>query len=238
MVTRMLGASLVALALVSPAGADFKIQGWTFDQDALGNPPAGFIVGMANMEAGRWEVTADAKSASPSHVLSRIPSDKPNPAPQVIFLDGIEAMNLDMTIRIKAVSSGDGQGGGVVFRADDERNYYVVWLSPQEKLVRMDKVVSGEAKTLQVLKVETLEPGRWHNLRLTIRSAEMEALYDNRQILSAREEAWEFGRYKKGKVGLWARGPAVTYFDNVRFTSMDEGTGGTPLGGTETTIIR
>ena len=34
------------------------------------------------------------------------------------------------------------------------------------------------------------------------------------------------------------RGPGVVYFDNVRFTPMDEGTGSAPLGGTETTIIK
>jgi hypothetical protein len=29
-----------------------------------------------------------------------------------------------------------------------------------------------------------------------------------------------------------------TYFDNVRFTAMDGGTGSAPLGGTESTIIK
>ena len=235
---RMLVALLVALALGSPAWADFKIQDWSFDKDSPGTPPAGFVVGKTNGESGRWEVAADAKAVSAPHVLVRIPSEKQSPAPQVIFIDGIEAMNLDLTVRIKTASNGDGQGGGVIFRAEDDRNYYVVWLNPQEKLVRLDKVVSGEVKPLQDLKVESMEIGRWHNLRLSIRSAEMEAIFDNRQLISAREEAWEFGRYKKGKVGLWARGPAVTYFDNLRFTPMDGGTGGAPLGGTETTIIK
>ena len=239
MFIRMFAVALAALAWGGPAwAADFKIQAWTFDKDLPGRPPSGFVVGKTNGEGGRWEVAADAKAVTAPHVLSRIPSGQPSPTPQVIFIDGIEAMNLDMTVRIKMLSSGAGQGGGVVFRAEDDRNYYVLWISPQEKLVRIDKVVNGEATTLGDLNVESLESGKWHSLRLTIRSSELEAMFDNRQYIAAREAAWEFGRYKKGKVGLWARGPAATYFDDVRYTSMDGGTGSAPLGGTETTIIK
>lgn len=238
MFLRMFAAAWVALALGSPAwAADFKFQDWRFDKDTPGSPPAGFVIGKTNGEGGRWEVATDAKAMSLPNVLSRIPSGKVSAAPQVVFLDGVEAMNLELTVRIKAASSGEGQGGGAIFRAEDDRNYYVVWLSPQEKLVRIDRVVNGEVTRLQDLSVESLEPGKWHSLRLTIRSSEMEALFDNRQIISAREDAWEFGRYKKGKVGLWASGPAATSFDNVRYSSMDGGTGSAPLGGTESTII-
>jgi len=234
----ILAAAMMMFAMGNPAWADFKIQDWSFDKDASGNPPTGFAVGNANGASGRWEVAADAKAMSLPNVLRRIPSEKTPAAPQVIFLDGIEAMNVDLTVRIKTVSGGDSQGGGAIFRAEDDRNYYVVWINPQEKLVRIDRVVNGEVKHLQDLSVESMEPGQWHSLRLTIRGAEMEALYDNRQFISAREEAWEFGRYKKGKVGLWASGPATTYFDNVRYTLMDGGTGSAPLGGTESTIIK
>ena len=234
---RLGAVAIMLLALGQPAWADFKIQAWSFDKDTPGGPPSGFVIGQANGEAGRWEVAVDAKAGSTKHVLGRIPSGKPSPEPQIVFLDGIEAMNVDLTVRIKASAGGDGQGGGVVFRAADERNYFVIWFSPQEKLVRIDKVVNGEAKTLGDLRVESMEPGKWYALRLTIRSSELEALYNNREYIAAREDAWEFGRYKKGKVGLWARGPAATYFDNVRYTSMDGGTGSAPLGGTESTII-
>ena len=238
MFIRMVAVVVAVLVLGGPAwAADFKFQDWQFDKDTPGSPPAGFIIGKMNGEGGRWEVAMDTTAVSRPNVLSRIPSKTVSAEPQVLFLDGVEAMNLDLTVRIKAASSGEGQGGGVVFRADDERNYYVAWLSPQEKLVRIDKVVNGEAKTLGDLSVESMESDKWHSLRLTIRGSEMEGLFDNRQIIAAHEGAWEFGRYKRGKVGLWARGPVATYFDNVRYTSMDGGTGSAPLGGTESTII-
>ncbi|MBI3809117.1 MAG: hypothetical protein HY284_01480 [Nitrospirae bacterium] len=232
-----MAAAIVMFALGNPAWADFKILDWSFDKDAPGNPPAGFAVGNTNGTSGRWEVTADARSSSPPHVLARIPSGSPGREPQVIFIENAEAANLDITVRMKAVAAGEGQGSGIVFRAVDDRNYYVVWLSPLEKLVRLDRVVNGEVKPLQDLKVENADIDKWHILRLNVVGPVFEAFFNNRQFLSARDEAWEFGRYAKGKVGLWAQGSATTYFDNVRFTAMDGGTGSAPLGGTESTII-
>lgn len=238
MLGQVLLSVLVLLGVAGPARADVKILGWGFDRDAPGSFPAGFVAGKANGENGRWEVTTDPKAASLPHVLALIGSDRGGTGPQVIFIEGAEAGNLDLTVRIKAVSDGSGQGGGVVFRAQDDRNYYVVWLSPQEKLVRLDRVVNGVQRSLQDLTVETAEVGKWHSLRLSIHGPLLEAIFDNRQFLSAREDAWQHGSYKKGRLGLWARGAAVTYFDNLRLTAMDEGTGSQPLGGTETTIIK
>src|SRR5207247_8536381 len=104
--------------------------------------------------------------------------------------------------------------------------------SPKVKLVRPDKLSNGETKTLQDRLVEP-KSGQWHNLRLSIRGPVLEAFFDNRRFLSAREDEWLISLYKHGKIGLWARGPGVVYFDNVRFTPMDEGTGTVAVGGTE-----
>jgi hypothetical protein len=238
MLGQVLLSVLVLLGVAGPSRADVKILDWGFDRDAPGSFPAGFVAEKATGEGGRWKVTTDPTATSLPHVLALIGSDQAGAGPQVIFIEGTEAGNLDLTVRIKAVPGGSGQGGGVVFRAQDDRNYYVVWLSPQEKLVRLDKVVNGETKPLQDLKVETAEVGKWHSLRLSIHGPLLEAIYDNRVFLSAREDAWQHGSYKKGKLGLWARGAAVTYFDNLRLTAMDEGTGSQALGGTETTIVK
>jgi hypothetical protein len=221
----------------APALADITIQDWGFESDKPGNLPKGFVPGNANGEAGRWEVTTDAKAPSVPNVLGRVPTDKAGPLPQVIFIEGAEASNLDLTVRIKAASGGEGQGGGMVFRAQDDRNYYVVWIDQPGNLVRMDKVVNGERVPLQELKVN-VEVGKWHLLRLSIRGPELEAFFDNRNFLSAREDSWQHASYKKGKVGLWARGAGATYFDNIRFILMDDGTGSGALGGSETTIIK
>ena len=236
MMMRVIGALLAVLVAGGLARADFQFQDWWFDRDQPGQLPSGFAPGSSNVGAGRWEVKADPLSSSPPNVLAHISSVQAGLSPQVLFLEKVEAANLELSVRIKAAQDGEGQGSGVVFRAQDDRNYYVVWLSPRENLVRLDKVVNGQPQTLQEIQVET-KAGTWQSLRLSIRGPILEAFL-NKRFLSAREEAWEFGRYKKGKLGLWNRGAGVVYFDNIRFTLMDGGTGSVPLGGTETTIIK
>src|SRR5438132_13164723 len=217
---RMIGALLAVLVAGGRARAHFQFEGSWFDRDQPGQLPSGFAPGSANADSGRWEVKADPQSPSPPNVLAHISSNQAGLSPQVLFLEKVEAANLELSVRIKTAQDGEGQGGGVVFRAQDDRNYYVIWLSPRESLVRLDKVVNGQPQTLQELQVET-EPGTWQSLRLSIRGPILEAFL-NKRFLSAREEAWEFGRYKKGKLGLWNRGAGVVYVDNIRFILMDE----------------
>jgi hypothetical protein len=235
MLMRTLGITFLALGTVwatvsAVRSMDIKILEWKFDKDAVGTVPEGFAPSQVNRDAGRWEVATDPRAPSPPNVLARQATEQPT-KDQIIYVDGLEAGSLDLTVRLNVGADGEGQGGGVVFRAEDERNYYVIWLSPHEKLLRLDKVVNGQVTHLQDLTVDSSDAGKWHTLRLLIHGPVMEAIFNNRQFLSGREETWAFGTYKKGKVGLWAKGAAPVYFDTVRYTDMDGSTAASgPLG--------
>ncbi|HEY3198176.1 MAG TPA: hypothetical protein VGJ57_09190 [Nitrospirales bacterium] len=223
MLIRIFYGVLLILAVATPAlTADIKIREWKFDKDPLGSVPTGFVPAKVNAEAGQWQLAEDPK-ATPRHVLMRKATDDGG-KDQMIFIDGLEPGSLDLTVRIKTASADERQGGGVVFRATDERNYYLVWISPAEKRLRLDRLIDGEITHLQDLTLDSVDPNKWHTLRVMIHGPLMEAIYNNRQFLSGREEKWEFGTYKKGKIGFWARGAAPTYFDTVRYTNMDEST--------------
>jgi hypothetical protein len=224
MVIRVTFAIYIVLNLVSGAlASDVKIQEWKFDKDQTGSVPAGFLPGKLNSEAGRWEVVQDGKAGSSPNVLARLGGES-SKAPQIIFIDGLEAESLDLTVRIKAPPVGENQAGGVVFRASDEQNYYVVWFNPQDQVLRLDKVVNGEVTHLQDLTVDSVEAGKWHLLRVLIHGPVLEALFNNRQFLSGRDQKWEFGSYKRGKIGLWAQGKGPVYFDTVRYANIDDTT--------------
>src|SRR5438093_1780054 len=233
---RAIGALLAVLVAGGLARADFQFQDWWFDRDQPGQLPSGFALGSSNVGSGRWEIKADPQSSSPPNVLAHISSDQAGLSPQVLFLERVEAANLELSVRIKTDQGGKGPGSGVVFRAQDDRNYFVIWLSPQENLFRLDKVINGQPRTLQEQQVET-KPGVWQTLRLSIRGPVLEAFLNNR-FLSAREDGWELATYKKGKIGLWSRGAGDVGFDSMRFKSMDCGRGTMPLGGDKSTIIK
>jgi hypothetical protein len=222
----MIGAVQAALLApaVSPAlSMDIKILEWKFDKDAVGTVPEGFAPSELNRSAGRWEVASDPRAPSPPNILARQATDQAN-KDQIIYIDGLEAGSLDLTVRLNVGADGAEEGGGVLFRGENDRTYYVVWLSPHEKLLRLDKVVNGQVTHVQDLTVDSADAGKWHTLRLLIHGPVMEAIFNNRQFLSGREETWAFGTYKKGKVGLWAKGAAPVYFDTVRYIDMDGST--------------
>ena len=212
---------------------DIKIQEWKFDSDAPGSVPAGFVPGKINRGAGRWQVVVDPKAPTPPNVLVRAATDQVANA-QLIFIDGLEPGSLDLTLRLRTGAGGERQGAGVVFRAIDERNYYLIWISPGEKRLRLDRLIDGEITHLQDLTLDSVDPDKWHTLRVMIHGPLMEAVFNNRQFLSGREEKWEFGTYLKGKIGLWASGESPTYFDTVRYTNMDETTSSSGPFGVET----
>jgi len=201
--------------------ASINIQEWTFDGNPPGSAPGNFVPGKLN-SMGQWRVVEDPTAPTSPHVLVRERTDDANP--QVIFIDGLESSSLDLTVRVKTSPDGQKQGAGVVFRAIDERNYYLISISYEDMRLRLDRLVDGEIRHLQDLNLDSADLRKWHTLRLTIHGPVMEATFNNRQFLSGREEKWEFGTYQSGKIGLWASGLGPVYFDNLRYTNMDEST--------------
>ena len=65
-------------------------------------------------------------------------------------------------------------------------------------------MIDGEITHLQDLTLDSVDPAKWHALRVMIHGPLMEAVFNNRQFLSGREEKWEFGTYTKGQ--NWALG--------------------------------
>src|SRR5437773_5526625 len=127
-VIRLVWSLLVVLVAGGLARADFQFQDWWFDHDQPGQAPSGFVPSSGKGDSGQWEVKADPRSSSPPNVLAHISSNQAAKGAQVLFIEKAEAANLDLTVRMKTVTDGESQGSGVVFRAQDDRNYYVVWL--------------------------------------------------------------------------------------------------------------
>src|SRR6266540_4109236 len=118
---QMIGALLAVLVAGGLARADFQFQDWWFDRDQPGQLPSGFVLGSSNVGSGRWEVKADPLSSSPPNVLAHISSDQAGLFPQVLFLEKVEAANLELSVRIKTAQDGECQGSGVVFRVFNDR---------------------------------------------------------------------------------------------------------------------
>jgi hypothetical protein len=122
--------------------------------------------------------------------------------------DQADYTDLDLSVSFKAVSGKLDQGGGVVWRYRDEKNYYIARYNPLEENYRVYKVVDGRRTQLASADV-TLSAGKWFTLRITQRGNSIKCYLEDKLHLEA-EDATFSGA---GKVGLWTKADAVTSFD-------------------------
>lgn len=51
----------------------------------------------------------------------------------------------------------------------------------------------------------------WHKLRVIMKGCRVRVLFDGEQIFELCDET-----FKEGRIGLWTKSDAVTYFDDLR----------------------
>ena len=103
-------------------------------------------------------------------------------------------------------------GRGLIWRAKDDRNYYLIRANPLERNIRVYQVLKGVRKMLKNHD-ENIDARKWHRLRIVNESCRIQVFYDDKPIFDLCDET-----FKEGKVGLWTKSDAVTYFDELRLS--------------------
>jgi hypothetical protein len=187
---------LIALATTLPADGP---RAWDFDTTPVGSTPEGL-----RPEVGTWEVVA----SDGGRALKQTAQNEDD-AYNVALIDGTEAADVDLSVRFRAVAGRLDQGGGLVWRARDARNYYVARYNPLEENLRVYKVVHGIRSQLNTAEIPHT-PG-WHTLRITMTGDHIRCYYEGRPALDLRDPTFA----EPGLVGLWSKSDARTEFDDL-----------------------
>ena len=115
--------------------ADDTKRVWTFDEEATGQIAKGFT-----NEVGEWSVVASDKGKALAQSAKN-----PNAVFNITLISDTSAKDVDLSVRMKAVAGETDQGGGLVWRAKDARNYYLARYNPLEDNYRLYKVVERQA---------------------------------------------------------------------------------------------
>jgi hypothetical protein len=128
----VLGFILVAASTGAVLAAETpKATVWNFDSDKPGEAAKGWT-----SAAGTWRVEADESAPSKTNVLAMSAADAKEPY-NVALADEPSIKDVDVAAKMRAVSGKKDQGGGLVWRAKDARNYYVVRWNPLEDNLRL-----------------------------------------------------------------------------------------------------
>jgi hypothetical protein len=180
------------------AGDDAK-KTWTFDDDETGAIAKGFT-----NEVGEWKVAASDQGRALAQLAKN-----PNSVFNVTLISDTNAKDVDLSVRMKAVAGEHDQGGGLVWRAKDAKNYYLARYNPLEDNYRLYHVVGGKRTLIQ--NVDITHSDGWHTLRVTMAGDQITCYYDGKKYLEAKDSTFP----EAGKIGLWSKADAQSQFDDL-----------------------
>ena len=185
------------------AGADAK-KTWTFDDDATGKIAKGFT-----NEVGQWSVVPSDKGKALAQTAK---SD--DAVFNVTLVADTNVKDVDVSVRLKSVAGANDQGGGLVWRAKDAKNYYIARYNHLEDNYRIYKVVDGNRTMF--LSANITHDAAWHTLRVTMKGDHIECYYDGKKYLDVHDSTFPGA----GKIGLWSKADAQSQFDDLALVGM------------------
>ncbi len=206
----VLGISLSASGAMS---ADESFLTWNFDGDASGQVPSKFVMGtfFDGHPAGEWKVIETPRALSPPKVLAQLRHKGAEHNYNLVLVEDINASNLDLSVSFLPMSGQADMGGGLIWRAQDDRNYYLTRANPLEQNIRIYRVVKGIRHMLKNYD-HIIDVRKWHSLRVIQQGCRVQVFYDDKQAFDLCDET-----FKEGRIGLWTKSDAVTYFDDLKF---------------------
>ena len=212
---RKLGfAALIAAGIVVMGHAETrKID---FTQDGLDQPPKGFEFGhTAGVgKPGKWVVQADGTNK----VLAQTDADSTRSRFPVAVLSDVSAGDVDLSVRLKPISGRVDQAAGLVWRYQNQDNYYIVRANALEGNVVLYKVEGGKRTDLPLKgegrtygKKSDVPAGQWSTLRVVATGRLFEVYFNGTKLYEVEDATFS----KAGKVGVWTKADSVTQFDDL-----------------------
>ena len=213
----------IFLALVMNAGNvaaqnETNIYQLNFDKVKVGQLPAGWKAAATNPEGplAQWAVAEDVSNSKHEKILSIIRIEDGstgvfnlNWTNQLVFQNG------DISVRMRANSGKEDQGGGIIWRVQDENNYYVARYNPLESNFRLYYVEDG-LRTMLISSDHLIsKAGVWVEIKIRHQGQHIQGWFNN--IL-----AWEINDAhlpKAGGIGLWTKADAASSFADLLVTS-------------------
>lgn len=112
--------------------------------------------------------------------------------------------------RIKCVSGSIEQMAGIVFRYQDERNYYYIRASAKGNTFRFFKLVGGERSAPIGPEME-IPVGTWHDLEVQCKGNKIDTFLNGKAVIPTLTD----NSFSSGKVGFWTKSDSVSHFSDA-----------------------
>ena len=178
---------------------------WNFDADAPGGPAADFVPFY-----GTWIVLKDETAPSRPNAYGQ--TSKAYEFPGTI-VSTKAFTDFDASVRCKMLSGIVDAAGGLIFRFQNPKAYFVVRTNLLENNFRLYRYVDGIRQPIAGAEIK-LQRDRWYTLGVECRGENIRCLLDGNALIEYKDKS-----FSKGKIGLWSKADSVTYFDNLEVTA-------------------
>lgn len=206
----------LALALLATAGLLVASEEpgpvrLDFEDAKVGEIPKGWSAAKTGPGKGSiWKIVEDKTAPKGAKVLAQT-AESPLNLFNLCVADESKFKDVEISVAFQAVEGEDDRGGGVLWRYKDADNYYTARYNPIEKNFRLYKVLLGKRTQLASVDVEA-EAGKWHTLGVTMKRDAIICSLNGKKYLEAHDGSFS----DAGKVGLWTKADARTYFDDFQ----------------------
>ena len=179
---------------------------FNFEEETEGKLPSGFFADATNKaKIIKWTVAAD----NGNKVVEQ-QAENSGSCYNLLVLDKIAYKDFSASVKIKAITGEEDQGGGLVWRYIDKNNYYVARYNPLENNFRFYVVVNGNRKQLESTDND-IKQGEWFTMTIEMKGNKVICSLNGKTLIESTDDTFK----SAGLIGFWTKADAVTYFDDL-----------------------
>ena len=187
-----------------------------FDDAVVGKSPDGWTLSMTGKGQPKWTIETEPTAPSKPNVLKQ----SGQATFPVAIKNGTSIHNGFVEVKFRAVAGSEDRAAGLIWRAKDPDNYYVVRANALEDNVVLYKTIKGVRTPLDIVGrkggygVKVPVPsGQWHTLRCDFAGNRFKVTYNGQPMFEVEDSSIT----DAGMVGLWTKADSVTLFDDLSY---------------------
>jgi hypothetical protein len=195
---------------------DMSNHAVSFESTQIGATPEGWTSTLTGSGDPKWTVESDETAPSKSRVVKQ----SGRATYPLLLRNDTSIKDGFIEVKFKAIAGSQDRAAGIVWRARDANNYYVLRANALEDNVVLYKTVGGVRSELDIVGrkggygVSVPVPANtWHTLRVDFKASRFGVSFNDKQLFEVEDATFT----SAGKVGLWTKADSVTLFDEVTY---------------------
>ena len=210
--------------LTTALGAGAAERRFDFGQAPGGQLPDGFHSVVSGLgKPGDWRVifedvepgivplSPQAHALTKKAVLAQVSQDPSDEHFPILVFEDETFGDFTFSARFKTVSGRVEQMAGIVFRYQNETNFYVLRASSLGNTFRFYKVVNGERGNIIGPEIR-IPTNVWQELSVECKGNQIHCLLDGKDVIPTINDS----SFSSGKIGFWTKSDSVSYFTDAR----------------------